>query len=98
MASARTERLVVTDGDGVLVGVLSIADLVERAPKRQALQTLKAVLWRDALGPRGGARPGQPLLRDLPLAPQSADDSAEVPPSTVFRGGRHAPGMKEFPI
>lgn len=95
MAKERKARLLLTNQDGTLAGVLSIADLVERAPKRQAAETLQAILWREALGPRAGARRGQPLLRDLPIAPASSDDIR--PTVTVFTGGRHDTGSKEFP-
>jgi CBS domain-containing protein len=57
-------RLVVTDADGKLAGVLSLADLVEKAPGRRSTETLRAILWREAIGPRGGAARGAPLLKD----------------------------------
>jgi CBS domain-containing protein len=92
MAEEQKARLVLVDGDGRLAGALSIADIVERAPKRQALRTLQAVLWREALGPRGGAPRGQASL----LTPEA---EPERPPSgdTVFTGGRHDEGYTEFP-
>ena len=62
MATAQKSRLVITDAHTRLVGVVSLADLLEHAPSAHALQTTRAVLWREALGPRGGARPGAPLL------------------------------------
>jgi CBS domain-containing protein len=96
MASERKGRLVITDEGGAVAGVLSIADIVEHAPKRDALKTLRAVLWREALGPRGGARPGTRMLRDLPLAPAPVDDEVR-PTGTVFTGGHHDTGAKEFP-
>jgi CBS domain-containing protein len=95
MAGERKARLVITE-DGVAVGVLSVADLVEHGPGRDALKTLRAVLYREALGPRGGARPGTRMLRDLPLAPAPADDEVH-PTATVFAGGHHDAGAKEFP-
>jgi CBS domain-containing protein len=97
MAEQRKSRVVVVDEKGHLAGVLSIADLIERAPQREALQTLKAVLWREALGPRAGALRGQPLLRDLPPPPLMPE--ADLPHSNgdVFTGGHHFSGTKEFP-
>jgi CBS domain-containing protein len=97
MARERRTRIVVTRDDGSLAGVLSLADVVEHAPSHQALRTLKAVLWREALGPRAGAPQGQPLLKDFPLAPEppEADLPREVEP--VFTGGHHDRGTKEFP-
>ena len=77
MANERKSRLVITDAGGRLVGVLSLVDLIEKAPARQALQTVRAVFWRDALGPRGGAAPGDMLLKDDPVAralPPPSDD------------------------
>ena len=53
MANERKSRLVVTDAEGVVVGILSLADLVEHASGRESLKTVRAVLWREALGPRG---------------------------------------------
>lgn len=99
MSSERKSRLVITDADGRLVGVLSLVDLIEKAPGRQALHTLQAVLWRDALGPRGGAAPGQTRLKDDPLALALPPPSDEVKPShTVVTGAhRSRDDVKEFP-
>jgi CBS domain-containing protein len=98
MAEERKARLVMTDAEGKLVGVLSLADLVEHAPGRKSLETLRAVFWREALGPRAGAAKGEPLLKDDPIArkqPAPSDD-LEVRPS-VFSGGHRTTGTKEFP-
>jgi CBS domain-containing protein len=98
MATERKARLIIVDADGRLAGVLSLADLVEHAPGRQTLQTVSAVLWREALGPRGGATPDQPLLQDdldacnLPVP----SDDLKVRPS-VFVGGTRNTDTKEFP-
>lgn len=96
MAAEQKSRIVVTDEDGSLAGVVSVADLIEHAPKRQALRTIQAVLWREALGPRAGAAPGRPLLKDLPPGPVLPE--RDLPhPTGVFTGGRHDTGAKEFP-
>jgi len=98
MATERKARLIIVDADGRLAGVLSLADLVEHAPGRQTLQTVSAVLWREALGPRGGATRNQPLLKDDPVAcslPVPSDD-LKVRPS-VFAGGNRNTDTKEFP-
>jgi CBS domain-containing protein len=98
MAQQRKSRVVVIDAEGALVGVISLADLVERTSSHQALRTLSAVLWREALGARGGAPAGQPLLKDDPIAreqPLPADDARARP--TVFTGGEHGTPTKEFP-
>ena len=98
MATERKGRIVITDADGRLSGVLSLADLIEHAPSRETLDTARAVLWREALGPRGGANRGEPLLKDDPLVrtlPPSSGD-AEVP-STVFMGGHRMNTTKMFP-
>ena len=98
MASAQKSRLVITDADGRLVGVLSLADLLEHAPASQALLTARAVLWREALGPRGGSRAGEPLLQNdaaaCSLPPPSDDIQVHDSP---FKGGHHLIGTKEFP-
>jgi len=98
MAEERKARLVVTDSEGRLAGVLSLADLVEHASGRESLKTVRAVLWREALGPRGGAAKGEPLLKDDPIAqnqPAPADGLTE--PSTVFTGGHRNTDTREFP-
>jgi CBS domain-containing protein len=98
MAEERKSRLVITDAKGKLTGVLSVADLIEQIPGRKSLETLRAVLWREALGPRAGAPRGQPLLKDDPIAQKLAppDDEIKVRPSVVT-GGHHTVGTKEFP-
>jgi CBS domain-containing protein len=98
MASEQKSRLVITNAEGELTGVLSLADLVEHTSGRRSLQTVRAVLWREALGPRGGADRDQPLLKDDPLAKNlpSPSDDAEVRPS-IFVGGHREANTKEFP-
>jgi len=98
MANERKARLIIVDADGRLAGVLSLADLVEHAPGRQTLQTVSAVLWREALGPRGGATKNQPLLKDDPVArnlPVPSDD-LKVRPS-VFAGGNRIRTRRNSP-
>jgi CBS domain-containing protein len=101
MAEERKSRLVITDEDGRVAGVLSLADLIEQAPARQALRTAKAVLWREALGPRGGALPEEPLLKDDPEARAQAAQGEKadgVEKTSVFTGGHWSlNNMKEFP-
>jgi hypothetical protein len=98
MAAERKARLVVVDADGRLVGVLSLADLVERAPGRTGLDTVRAVLWRDALGPRGGAAREEPLLQHDPAARarQAPSDDITLRP-TVFTGAHRDSDPTEFP-
>jgi CBS domain-containing protein len=90
-------RVVLIGADGTLAGVLSIADIMENAPMRDAVRTLRSVLWRDALGPRGGAAPGQPLLQDEPIAPRLPEKDQPHTSDTVFARGRRDTGIKEFP-
>ncbi len=97
MVQERISRIPVVDPDGALVGVVSLADLVERTPRGDAWKTLKAVLWRDALGPRGGAPAWQPLLKDDPLARRQPIPDEAHPHATVFTGGSHSVDTKEFP-
>ena len=95
MADEQKSRLVLVDQDGTLAGVLSIADIAERAPKREALRTLQAVLWREALGPRGGAPADQE--RFLTPEPEAAGERGHAQQPTVFTGGHHDDGYTEFP-
>lgn len=98
MVEEQKARLVITDADGMLVGVLSLADLVEHAPGRDSLRTVRAVMWREALGPRGGAVRGEPLLKDDPAVqelPREPDDAVVRP--SVFTGGHRSSDTKEFP-
>jgi CBS domain-containing protein len=99
MTEEQKSRLVIVESDGRVVGVLSIADLLEHAPPKQVLATVRAVLWREALGPRGGAAPGDPLLTNDPVAHRQAiADSKEMPVrESVVTGGHRTRSMKEFP-
>jgi len=97
MVQERKARLVITDADGRLAGVLSLADLVARAPARESLRTVRAVLWREALGPRAGATRDQPLLKDDPLVKTSPPSDDVVVRPTVFAGGHRLTDTKEFP-
>jgi len=97
MERERKSRLVLTNADGTVAGVLSVADLVEHAPGREALHTLQAVLLRESLGPRGGAERGTVLLRDQSAGP--AMPEADLPRSdeSVFSGGHRVTSGKTFP-
>lgn len=99
MAIERKSRLVVVDAEEKVVGILSLADLVEKSSGKAAFETVRAVLWREALGPRGGAERGAPLLKDDPFAkalPTPSDDIQVK--ETVFTGGRRRGNdLKEFP-
>jgi CBS domain-containing protein len=104
MGRERKSRLVITDGEGRLAGILSLADLIEHAPGRQALVTARKVLWREALGPRAGAPRGTPLLKDDPVARanapagDTASDDDHEPRESAFAGGHwRLPDTKEFP-
>lgn len=98
MATERKARLVIIDAQEKLTGVLDLADVVESAPGRQSLQTVRAIMWREALGPRGGAARGEPLLKDDPdvkEAPLPSDDATVRP--TVFVGAHRSTDTSEFP-
>jgi CBS domain-containing protein len=98
MATERKARLVIIDAEEKLTGVLDLADVVESAPGRQSLQTVRAIMWREALGPRGGAARGEPLLKDDPAAqnlPPPVDDATVRP--TVFVGAHRSTDATEFP-
>jgi CBS domain-containing protein len=98
MATERKSRIVITDAEGKLTGVVSLADLIEQVRGRKSLETVRAVLWREALGPRAGAPKGQPLLKDDPIARNQPkpDDEIKLSP-TVMVGGHHGIDTKEFP-
>jgi CBS domain-containing protein len=89
MATEGKSRLVVTNASGQLMGVLSLADLIEKAPSRPVMHTLKSLFMREALGPRAGAAPDAPLLKDDPeaRAPDPSGDDIHMR-DTVFTGGR----------
>src|SRR4029077_10104474 len=95
----RKSRMVITDEGGHPVGVLSLVDVVEKAPGHLALETVRAVLWRDALGPRGGAGRDEALLKDDPAARALPPPPEEIKVrETVFTGGhRSLKDLKEFP-
>jgi len=98
MVEERKSRIVITDEEGQLAGVLSLVDLIEHAPGRETLKTARAVLWREALGPRGGATRADKLLQDDPTVrklPHGSDDTEARP--TVFTGGHRNVDTKEFP-
>ena len=98
MATHQKSRLAIVDAHSRLVGVLSIADLLEHARSRDALRTVRAVLWREALGPRGGSARGEKLLKYDAVAralPPPVDDIHLR--ETAFKGGAHTVGTKEFP-
>jgi len=98
MAVERKSRIVITDAEGKLTGVISLADLVEHVRGSKSLETVRAVLSREALGPRAGAPKGQPLLKDDPIARNQPkpDDEIKLSP-TVVVGGHHGIDTKEFP-
>jgi CBS domain-containing protein len=97
MSGERKSRLVVTNADGTVAGVVSIADVIEHAPNREALKTLRAVLWREALGPRGGAARGEQLLKDQRPGPHVPEADLPHTRESVFAGGHRDVGTKEFP-
>jgi signal-transduction protein with cAMP-binding, CBS, and nucleotidyltransferase domain len=99
MGEERKCRLVVTDDDGRLAGVLSLVDIIEKVPDKRALAAARTVLSRDALGPRGGAARGEPLLQNDPDAralPPSSDD-IKVRDSVFTGAHRERDDLKEFP-
>src|SRR5690348_503295 len=99
MVEERRARLVVTNGGGELVGILSLADLIEQAPRRKTLETARLLMWREALGPRAGAPKDQPLLKDDPIAqnqPRPAGHAHGDP--SVFTGGHRPRDTREFPV
>ena len=51
MANYQVSRLVITDDDGVLEGVISLSDIAEHEPARRAARTLRAVAAREAPRP-----------------------------------------------
>jgi CBS domain-containing protein len=90
-------RVVLIRADGTLAGIISIGDVIANAPRAEAVHTLKAVLWQEALGPRAGAAAGQPLLKDLPVVPRPREADLPHTSGSVFSGGHRDTGTKEFP-
>jgi CBS domain-containing protein len=90
-------RIVLTNADGTLAGIVSIGDVIANAPRAEAVHTLKAVLWQEALGPRAGAAAGEPLLKDLPMLPRPREADLPHTSASVFSGGHRDTGTKEFP-
>jgi CBS domain-containing protein len=90
-------HVVLVRQDGTLAGVVGLADIVENAPTREAIRTARSVAWRDALGPRGGAAPDEPLLQDEPIAPPLPEADRPHKDDSVFARGRRETGTKEFP-
>ena len=97
MARERKQRLICTDLNGRLVGTLSLVDLVQHAPENEAIETARAVMSREALGPRGGAALGTPLLKDDPLAHDAQIETEAKVHDTAVTGGHWRGSMKEFP-
>jgi CBS domain-containing protein len=99
MSREQRNHLVITDDVGHPIGLVSLVDIVEKAHDYLALRTARAVLGRDALGPRGGARPNDPLLKNDPTVRALPRPSEELKVrQTVFTGGHHAlHDLKEFP-
>jgi CBS domain-containing protein len=90
-------RVVLIHADGTLAGIIGIGDVIANAPRAEAVHTLKAVLWQEARGPRAGAAAGQPLLKDLPVVPRPPEADLPHTSASVFTGGHHDTGTKEFP-
>ena len=90
-------HVVLVRQDGTLAGSISLAEIVENAPTREAIRTARSVAWRDALGPRGGAAPGEPLLQDEPMAPRLPEADRPHRDDSIFARGRRATDTKEFP-
>jgi CBS domain-containing protein len=100
MARERKARLMMVDVDGKFVGILTLAALIEHAPSRKALQTAREVFSPEAVGPRGGAAPGAPLLKDDPeaLATAPVGDPEPTDRNSVAMGGHwHLRDTTEFP-
>jgi CBS domain-containing protein len=90
-------HVVLVRQDGTLAGSISLAEILENAPTREAIRTARSVAWRDALGPRGGAEPGDKLLQDEPIAPRLPEADRPHRDDSVFARGRRATDTKEFP-
>jgi CBS domain-containing protein len=98
MIERGVSRLVVVDDDGVVVGILSLTDLLRREPKRRALAVARGVLAREAQGPHFPVE----RIRLTPGAmPGAGPEAHEVRRGSgldgVIAGGAATRGMKEFP-
>lgn len=72
MADKQLTRLPVLGPNNRVVGVISLADIVTRARRREALRTARGVFARDSAGPH-------PPTESIRLTPSRPDQS---PPST----------------
>jgi CBS domain-containing protein len=97
MTEEHKSRVVLLNADGTLAGIIGIGDIIANAPGREAVHTLKAVLWQEALGPRAGASAGPPLRKDLPVIKRPPESDLPHTTDSVFSGGHRDTGTKEFP-
>ena len=91
MAETQKSRLVITDDNGRIAGLLSLTDILRGDRPGRAVKAANAVLSREAAGPH------EPL-ENIRLTPSTPEDEEETSHrETVMVGGDHRGSMSEFP-
>lgn len=91
MQESERSRLVVVDGQGAPIGILSLADILRGDRDGRALKTARAVLAHDEKG-------REPPAERIKLTPSTvADEDAAARQTSVMMGASHGGSMKEFP-
>jgi CBS domain-containing protein len=91
MGESEKARLVVLDGTGEPVGILSLTDILSGDRPGRAVRTARAVLARESKG-------SQPATDRIKLTPSTvADEDAAARQTSVMVGGSRDGSMKEFP-
>lgn len=91
MRDFEKSRVVIVDGTGEPVGILSLADVLSRDRRGRALKTARGVLGRESKGQQ------TPPDR-IKLTPSTvADEDAAARQPSVMVGGSREGSMKEFP-
>jgi CBS domain-containing protein len=98
MIERGVSRLVVVDAGGVVVGILSLTDLLRREPQRRALAVARGVLAREAQGPHFPIERIRLTPGELPAVGLDAHDVRRGSGlEGVIAGGSATRSMKEFP-
>lgn len=91
MGDTQKSRIVVTNAEGDIVGVLSLADILRGDNVRRAVRTANAVSSREGNGPH------EPIegIHLTPSTPEDEERAMNGPHIAI--GGTHGGSMKEFP-
>jgi hypothetical protein len=92
--------MVVVDAEGLAVGILSLTDLLQREPKRRAVEVARGILARESQGPHF---PMEQIHLTPSVAPTGASDPSHEGArrgsglESVIVGGSGTRDFKEFP-